>query len=120
MSKKYSFLHRYLSHVRKAPEQLQEVHAVLFSIAVTALLGAAVLYFDYGFWHERYTKSDDETLHKIEEKSDSPITMFSSLFDEAKDKLQTIQSGGGSILEGKKSYSKKEEFLRATSTESEQ
>jgi hypothetical protein len=44
--------------------------------------------------------------------------MFSRFFDEAKEKAGTIKSGGDALLEGRQSYSKKEEFLSGTSTKS--
>jgi hypothetical protein len=116
MSKKHTVFHRYLGHIQKAPEHLQQFHALVFSGLVTAVLAAAILYFDYGFWHERYTKDDTLIVENIEQKSDSPVTMFSSLYNEAKEKLLSVKSGGGALLEGKKSYSNKEEFLLSTST----
>ncbi|MBP6888698.1 MAG: hypothetical protein KBC21_03260 [Candidatus Pacebacteria bacterium] len=119
MKKKHTLFSRYTEHIRAAPKHMQQLHAFLFSGSVTLLLTFGILYFDYGFWHESYSRTTDAVVvAKIKNESESPVQMFSRFFDEAKEKAGTIKSGGDALLEGRQSYSKKEEFLSGTSTKS--
>lgn len=103
--------------MRNSPKHIQQLHALVFSASVTVFLAVCILYFDYGFWHERYQKNEEVTTEqKIEEKSLSPTSLFSDFFKEAGEKLDTVKEGGSALLEGKESYSNKEEFLSGTST----
>lgn len=118
MSKKQSIFSRYLRYMREAPKHIQQLHALFFSASVTIFFAACILYFDYGFWHERYQKSEEITVEqKIEATSLSPTDLFSGFFREAGEKLDTVKKGGSALLEGKESYSKREEYLSSTSTE---
>lgn len=118
MAKKHSIFSRYVSHVRRSSKHIQQIHALFFAGGVTVLLASAILYFDYGFWHERYDSKEVVVEKKIEDGSKSPTEMFSQFIDEVGSKMNTVKSGGNALLEGKASYSQREEFLLgATTTE---
>ena len=38
------------------------MYGFIFAGSITALIAGFILYTDYGFWHERYQRSDDLTL----------------------------------------------------------
>jgi hypothetical protein len=119
MLKKHSIFYRYISHMRRSSKHIQQVHAITFSGAVTVFLAVGILYFDYGFWHDRYISSTVvQEKENIAAKSESPVKVFSNFIEEAKGRLDTIKLDRGTLLEGKKSYSNKEEFLAATTTAS--
>ncbi len=118
MSKKLSVVSRYVSHIRRSSKHVQQIHAVAFSGGITMLLAWGILYFDYGFWHERYDVNKVTAEAKIEDTSKSPTEMFSQFIKEAGSKVTILKSGGNALLEGKETYSQKEEFLLgATTTE---
>lgn len=90
---------------------MQHIYAGLFSGVVTLLLGAAILYFDYGFWRDTYHR--DEVL--VEEKGrvdtlgdevPSPSAMFSTFFKEAKEKMDGISINPKDALKSTEIYSK--------------
>lgn len=120
MSKKLSAFSRYVSHVRRSSKHVQQIHAVTFAGGVTLLLASAILYFDYGFWQERYDSKEMVIEKKIESDSLSPTQMFSQFINEVGGKMSSLQSGGNALLEGRETYSQKEEFLlEGTSTKSQ-
>ena len=96
---------------------MRHVYAAFFSGCITLLLAIIILYFDYGFWHERYSRQEiietnNSTAHTSQVTVQSPTAMIGSFFQEAKDKLGTIRNATTSILEGlegKDSYIRKEE-----------
>ncbi len=116
MSKKHSFVSRYVSHVRRSSKHVQQIHAVAFSGGITMLLAWGILYFDYGFWHERYDSKRVAVEEKIEETSKSPVEVFSQFVTEVGNKIDVLKSGGNALLEGKETYSQKDEFLLGSTT----
>jgi hypothetical protein len=117
MSKKRSFFSRYVQHVRSSSIHVQQIHAVIFAGGLTVALAVTVLYFEYGFWREKYDSKEVVIKQNIEVKSVSPVGMFSTLIKDAGSQISAIKEGGGSFLEGKEVYSKKEEFLKGTTTD---
>ena len=97
---------------------MQQVHALVFSGTITIGLAAGILYFDYGFWHDRYDRNAEAVFEaKVEETSLSPAEMFAQLLEESQAKIEVVKNGGNALLEAKETYSKREEFLSATSTD---
>lgn len=88
----------------------------MFAGGITVLLAFFILYFDYGFWRERYNSNEVIIKEKIEDGSKSPTEMFSQFISEVGSKIDTAKSGGNALLEGRDSYSKREEFLFGTTT----
>jgi hypothetical protein len=117
MSKKHSIFSRYVSHIRRSSKHIQQIHALFFAGGVTVLLASAILYFEYGFWRERYHSNEVTIEQKIEDGSKSPAEMFSQFISEVGSKMDTVKSGGNALLEGRESYSQREEFLFGTTTE---
>jgi hypothetical protein len=110
---KYFSIHHYISVLRKAPVHMQHMYAVIFAGSVTVLLAMAILYFDYGFWHERYNRSDaSETEEVIQTKPQMPIEspgeMIGNFFGEVSNKIKTIGASSTDILDGKDSYIREE------------
>lgn len=121
--KKYFSLKHWLAFLRRQPNHMQHMYALLFSGVVTAILGAAILYFDYGFWHERYSRSEvmvtnTEVKAAPEVTTISPGEMLGSFFKEATIRVQAIKET--TILEGKEIYLKEATTTAATTTTSSQ
>lgn len=78
-------LKSYVRHVRKQNPHIQRVHAVVFAGTITALLGAAILYTQYGFWHNSYERSDEKIVQEtVQAEVGSPAEIFGRLFAESK------------------------------------
>jgi hypothetical protein len=92
------------------------MYAATFAGIVTGLVAVAILYFDYGFWHERYSRTEQLSTASIQTKTvdddmvtvQSPGEMIGDFFKEASTKLQTIKVTKPEMLEGKEVYIKEE------------
>jgi hypothetical protein len=106
--KRYTSLTHYIEFLRKQPEHVQHVYAVIFAGSITILLACVILYVDYGFWHEKYIKSRDDTsdLTVTPSEPESPGTMFSRFFGEAQDRFKTIDTSGSDFLKGKETFTR--------------
>ena len=90
---------------------MQHVYAFIFAGSITTLVAAFILYVDYGFWHEKYTRSEvsEETSYRSnneEHSVESPSQTLSRFISDAKVQLQSISSSKEGLLEGKEVYIK--------------
>ena len=88
---------------------MQHIYAVIFAGAITALLASVILYVDYGFWHERYVRSEETQITKDKQSSQSPFEMMSIFLSTAKKELDTLGTSGADLLEGKEVYIRSQE-----------
>jgi hypothetical protein len=110
--KKYFSPHHYIVWLKKQPAHMQHVYAAVFAGSVTVMLAAVILYFDYGFWHEKYnrneslTESYSSTNTKQEDLTvQSPSDMIGSFLKEAHNKFTSIGSESKSgFLQEKETY----------------
>ncbi len=100
----------YIRYMRKQPKHMQHMHAIVFAGSITALIAVIILYTDYGFWHEKYQRSDDlvisETVTNPKVESESLGEMLSRFWDEAHTQFGSIGTKGSSLLEGKETYTR--------------
>jgi hypothetical protein len=108
--KKYTSLKNYIEFLRRQPEHMQHIYAVVFAGSITALIAFVILYVDYGFWHERYVRDDlmvvqaSSTVAVPAPTPESPGEMFSRFFGEARDRLKEIKIPNKDMLQGKETY----------------
>lgn len=107
--KKYFSFKHYLSVLRRSSVHTQHVAAGVFAGIVTALIAAIILYYDYGFWRDTYSKQDEnpvveDTMVTVQ----SPSEMIGGFLQEATSKFKAINVSKENLLQGKDSYSKKE------------
>ena len=112
-------LRYYLAFLRRQPKQMQHVYAVIFSAVITSLFASIILYYDYGFWHEKYSRSDD--LVNVERNNEtkstqSPGELMGSFLKEAKEKVGSINTDPSSILQTKEVYTKEGTSTESTTT----
>jgi hypothetical protein len=92
---------------------MQHVFALAVSGAVTTLLGIGILYFDYGFWHERYSRNETATKKTVISKKEevptvSPGQMLGGFLKEASVRIEAIKNDKIISLDGKEIYSKEQ------------
>ncbi len=104
--KKYSGLKHYISVLRRQPRHMQHMYGFLFAGSITALIAGFILYTDYGFWHERYTRQDETLVIRDEGEPEPPSKMLSRFIEQARTQFGTIGKTGSSILEGKETYTR--------------
>ncbi len=107
--KKYLNLKYWLDFLRRQPNHLQHMYAVIFAGTITAMIAMGILYFDYGFWREKYSRTDTIATTTIknlpeEEETISPGEMFGNVFKEATVRVQEIKNQKIDLLEGKEVY----------------
>lgn len=90
---------------------MQHVYAICISGGVTALLAVAILYFDYGLWRDRYSRTESFATTTIQTSSSeietvSPGAMLGDFFKEASVRVQAIKSQKVDFLEGEEVYTK--------------
>ena len=107
-----SAFERYLDVLRRQPEHMQHIYAVLFAAGITILLASLLLYSEYGFWHERYQRSDSvaETISEpsLDVASKSPLDMAAIFFKDAQDQLSKVKTSSQGLLDGKDVYTQEE------------
>jgi hypothetical protein len=102
-------MRNYLKYLRRQPKYVQHVHAFVFAGVITALIAAFILYYDYGFWHEKYQKGEDEiAVQATTTEIESPSKVLINFFSEAKKQFGNIGSSSASLLEGKETYTREE------------
>ena len=106
-------VHHYIAVLRRQPVHVQHVYAALFAGFITVILASYILYVDYGFWHEKYTRNDEallvtEVVPKAvnSESVLSPGEMIQGFLKEASDKFKAVGTSESAFLEGKDTYSK--------------
>jgi glycerol uptake facilitator-like aquaporin len=70
---------------------MQHVYGIIFSAAITAFLGAAILYFDYGFWRDTYNRSEiieTKETQKANVTTQSPGDMIGGFLHEASNRIR--------------------------------
>jgi hypothetical protein len=109
--KKYLSPRHWLAFLRRQPKHMQHVYALFISGVITMVLASAILYFDYGYWHERYSRSD--AMITDTEMKNAPVTqtvspgeMLGDFFKEASVRIQALNETKATILDGKEVYSK--------------
>ena len=103
--KKYTGINHYINILRRQPKHMQHMYGFIFAGSITMLIAGFILYTDYGFWHERYDRSEDivvDTTTVVE----SPTEMLTSFWKEARIQLVNIGVTSASILEGKDTYTR--------------
>jgi hypothetical protein len=106
--------HHILTWLRKQPRHMQHLYALTAAGSITALIGIAILYFDYGLWQERYDRRETVPVTTVtpEKTSDieppSPKTMINSFLDEVGAQLKDLKTKKDSLLEGKETYTHEE------------
>ena len=98
--------------LRRQPSHMKHVYAALGAGLITAGLAALILYVDYGYWHEKYSRGEGDGTEPVAEEMVnvvSPGKMIGAFFQEASKKVKeidlTVPEG---ILEGKDNYTKEE------------
>ena len=107
--KKYFSPHHWLVFLRQQSTHMQHVYALIIAGGVTLLIASAILYIDYGFWHERYISEEVIVANKSNEEPESPKDMMIRFFDEAKNQIEMINTSRKEILNGKEVYRQGEE-----------
>lgn len=104
--KKYLSVRHWVAFLRRQPRHMQHVYAAIFSGVVTALLAAIILYYDYGFWRDKYSASDSVivTASEPEVTSISPGEMMDGFLKEVGMRMQALKSTKDTLLEGKEIY----------------
>ncbi len=92
---------------------MQHMYAAIFAGSVTVLLAVAILYFDYGFWHERYHRTDTVEVVLSQEKNSNAVTespgeMVEGFFKEVSKRVKEIGVSGEEVFDGKDVYRKDE------------
>lgn len=106
-------IHHYIAVLRRQPVHVQHVYAALFAGLITVILASYILYVDYGFWHEKYSRNEEALLvveaapEKVSSESVlSPGEMIQGFFKEASDKFKAVGTSESAFLEGKDTYIK--------------
>lgn len=107
--KKYFSPHHWLAFLRRQSAHMQHVYALTIAGVVTLLIASAILYIDYGFWHERYISEEVIIANKSNEEPESPKDMMVRFFTEAKSQIDTINTSRKEMLNGKEVYRQGEE-----------
>lgn len=108
--KKYTSLTHYIEFLRRQPDHMQHIYAVIFAGSITALIAFVILYVDYGFWHERYVRDDTNVVATSTvigapiPTPESPREMLSRFFGEASDRLKEIKMPSKEMLQGRETY----------------
>ncbi|MEN9338086.1 MAG: hypothetical protein RIQ41_400 [Candidatus Parcubacteria bacterium] len=97
----------YIRYLRHQHKNIQHIHAFVFASVVTGALAGIVLYSSYGFWHERYSASQQEE-DSIVSQMPSPTESFSSFWQEAAKRIEGIGKASSGLLEGSAEYKKEE------------
>lgn len=93
---------------------MQHVYSIVFSAVITGLMAGFILYNEYGFWHEKYSRTDVEEVISApapEVASESPKDMIGGFFKEAGERLNAIRTSTSSLLEGKEEYTKESDVV---------
>lgn len=101
----------YVRYLRRQSLYVQEIHALVFAASITLVVAGCILYYDYGFWHDVYVRTegmDVVTVDTVKQEAllsdESPGEMISGFFSEAKTRFGSLGKEGVSLLQGKEVY----------------
>lgn len=82
----------YIRYLRRQHVHVQRIHAAVFAGIICALVASAILYSQYGFWHEEFDRSalvtdENRYIGKV-----SPLERLSQLIGEGKTRLHSIST----------------------------
>lgn len=100
--KNFSARH-YVHFMRRQSKHIQHLHALAFAGIITSLIAGFILYTDYGFWHETYSRKSEVTTT---EDSRTIGESWGGFFSEAKMKFNAIGTVGVDLLEGKETFTR--------------
>ncbi len=109
-NKKYLNLSHWIVFLKRQPTHMQHVYALVFAGSVTLLLAVIILYFDYGFWRDKYSRSDTLAKEEMissapnEPKGQSPSALIGSFLEEASLRFRKLNYSKNSLLESKDVY----------------
>lgn len=105
--KKLVSLKHWLAFLRRQSKHMQHVYALTFAGLITGCIASVILYVDYGFWRDRYSRDDVvEIMTEEVKKSESPTDMFSGFLQEAKAQFDKINLSSRDTLDGKEEYTR--------------
>lgn len=99
----------YVLHVRKQSPRVQQLHAFVFASVITGITAFLILYYDYGFFHDKYTRKEESSLEEIHtDPLPSPTSALGNFFGEVKYRFGALGSGSADLLHGKDVYKNNE------------
>ena len=116
--KKYFSIHHYIAVLKRQPVHIQHLYAFLFAGSVTFILAVTILYFDYGYWRDRYERSNDilvgdtgtqdvsSPVKQPKKEGYSPFEMLHSFVGEAQQQFNKIGTTEANFLKNKDTYTR--------------
>lgn len=91
---------------------MQHVYALTFASLVTGLMAAFILYYDYGFWRDTYSRNEvvvseqagDGASKEATVETLSPKDMLGSFLEEAGARYRALATSSKDLLNGKEEY----------------
>jgi len=107
--KHYFSIRHYIRVLKRKPVHVQHVAALTVAGVFTAILALLILYFDYGFFNDSYSRGEDSKDTAIRASTtESPASMFGSFFREAQERFQSIPKATNGFFESGEVYKKEE------------
>lgn len=97
---------RYFHFLQKQPHYVQKIHAGFFAGVITLFLAFIWLYYEYGFWNEKYNRTEETVKAQQEQKylNTSPFDMLSNIYNEGILRAKQINISPSSLLESSTTY----------------
>ena len=82
----------YIRYLRKQHMHIQRVHAAVLAGIICFVLGSAILYAQYGFWHTTYVRGEDAVENSKDSTvlTESPFETLSRLIKEGKGRFSGV------------------------------
>lgn len=107
--KHYFSVRHYISVLKRKPAHIQHVVALTVAGFFTAIFALLILYFDYGFFNDSYSRKEDIGDTAIRKSTtESPTSMFGTFFREAQDRFRSIPKVTNGFFESSEVYKKEE------------
>ena len=94
----------YIRYLRKQHVHVQRVHATIFAGVVCLLVGSAILYAEYGYWHTTYIRQEEIAQEDSTVLTESPLATLSRLLKEGKERFLGVTSTLKPVLENQGTF----------------
>lgn len=100
-------MRRYFRYLQRQPHYVHKIYAGFFAGIITLAIAGIWLYYQYGFWNDKYVIDNGNDIDKIEVQnniSESPLNVLKNIYNESIIRYKFINISPKSFLESSTTY----------------
>jgi hypothetical protein len=97
---------RYFRFLQRQPHYVQKFHAGFFALLITLAIAFTYLYYNYGFWNDKYNFTDQTQTQQenSDQITESPFDVLKNIYKEAMSRAGMINFSPKDLLTSTTTY----------------